>query len=64
MKTHLLPKREIWLLEKSQEKVGTSNSKEVVINTETGKNPPWEDELEEKWSDLYMLATTAVNFDP
>ena len=41
-----------------------SQEKEMIINKETqeiGNNPPWEDELDEKWANLYMLATTAVN---
>ena len=63
----LTPKKRDWIIRKSHEKIGTSNSKEVIVNKETQeivKNPPWEDELDEKWSDLYMLATTAVNLDP
>ncbi|XP_035842269.1 uncharacterized protein LOC118488936 [Helianthus annuus] len=63
----LTPKKRDWIIRKSQEKIGTSTSKEVIVNKESqeiGKNPPWEDELDEKWSDLYMLATTTVNLDP
>ncbi|MFS7927349.1 hypothetical protein Hanom_Chr04g00308021 [Helianthus anomalus] len=60
----LTPEKRDLIIRKSQEKVGTSKSKEVVINKETGKTPPWEDNLDEKWSELYMLATTAVNLDP
>ena len=26
-----------------------------------GNNPPWEDNLDEKWANLYMLATVAEN---
>ncbi|MFS8018098.1 hypothetical protein Hanom_Chr15g01388151 [Helianthus anomalus] len=59
----LTAKKRSWIIRKSQEKIGTLQSKEVIINKETreiGNNSPWEDE---KWANLYMLATTAVNPD-
>ena len=60
----LTAKKRRWIIRKSQEKVEKSQAKGVIINKETqeiGNNPPWEDELDEQWANLYMLATTAVN---
>ena len=53
---------------KKIKKIKKSQPKEVIINKETnaqtqetGNNLPWEDELDEQWVNLHMLATTAVN---
>ena len=54
------------IIRKSQEKRKKSQPKKVRFNPETqeiGNNPPWEDKLDEKWADLYMSTTVAVNTD-
>ncbi|KAF5755509.1 hypothetical protein HanXRQr2_Chr17g0803601 [Helianthus annuus] len=51
------------ILRKGQEKKKTQ-AKKVRFNPEVqelGNNPPWEDNLDEKWANLYMLATIAEN---
>ena len=60
----LSPNKRNLIIRKSQEKGKKSQPKKVRFNPETqeiGNNPPWEDKLDEKWADLYMLATVAVN---
>ena len=60
----LSPSKRNSILRKSQEKGKKSQPKKVRFNPETqeiGNNPPWKDKLDEKWAELYMLATVAVN---
>ena len=52
------------IIRKSQEKGKKSQPKKVRFNPEIqeiGNNPPWEDKLDEKLADLYMLATVVEN---
>ena len=60
----LSPNKRSLIIRKSQEKIKKSQPKEMRVNQKTqelGSKPPWEDKLDEKWADLYMLATVAVN---
>ncbi|MFS8009267.1 hypothetical protein Hanom_Chr14g01282731 [Helianthus anomalus] len=52
----LTPSKRSRILRKSQE-----NMKKFQETQKIDNNPPWEDKLDEKWANLYMLATVAVN---
>ena len=56
----LTPEKRNSIIRKSQK----PQVKKVRFNPEIqelGNNPPWEDQLDEKWANLYMLATVAEN---
>ena len=56
----LTPEKRNSIIRKSQK----PQFKKVRFNPEIqeiGNNPPWEDKLDEKWANLYMLATVAEN---
>ena len=60
----LTPDKRNSILRKGQEKIKKPQVKKVRFNPEIqelGNNPPWEDQLDEKWANLYMLATVAEN---
>ncbi|MFS7953744.1 hypothetical protein Hanom_Chr07g00622171 [Helianthus anomalus] len=60
----LSPNKRSLIIRKSQEKLKKLQPKEKRVNQKTqelGNNPPWEDKLDEKRTDLYMLATVAIN---
>ena len=60
----LTPDKRNSILRKGHEKIKKPQVKKVRFNPETqelGNNPPWEDKLDEKWANLYMLATVAEN---
>ena len=55
------------ILRKGQEKIKKPQVKKVRFNPEIqelGNKSPWEDTLDEKWANLYMLATVAENAKP
>ncbi|KAJ0886033.1 hypothetical protein HanRHA438_Chr09g0374681 [Helianthus annuus] len=61
-------KKRNWIISKSREKIKKLQPKGAIINQEinaqtqeTGNNLLGEDELDEQWVNLHMLATTAVN---
>ncbi|MFS8010048.1 hypothetical protein Hanom_Chr14g01292401 [Helianthus anomalus] len=59
----LTPEKRNSILKKSQEKK-KPQTKKVRFNPEIqefGNSSPWEDKLDEKWANLYMLATVAEN---